>query len=241
LKRVIEFLRYLHHRGRLVPLLREAAVEEFLLQQARQAGLSVSTEELQCAADAARRRQGLASAEQTQAWLQRQRLSVVEFEDALERDLLIEKLKDHLSRERIAGHFAANSSGYTLARLRLIVVPSEDQARELLSQLREEDHDFSELARQHSQHPSCGQGGLIHARRRQLAPVLAEAVFAAKQGNIVGPLAMADGFVLALVESLTPAALDAQTTSLIRQELFDAWLADTLKGLPLTFPLLDAL
>ena len=41
--------------------------------------------------------------------------------------------------------------------------------------------------------------------------------------------------------AIVPARLDTKTTALIRQELFDAWLVDTLKGVPLTLPLLDLL
>src|SRR5262245_45131889 len=78
----------LHQRGRLVPLLRETVVEHLLLHQAERAGLAVSVVELQQAADAFRRRHGLASAEQTYAWLAGQRLTMDDLEGVLERDLL---------------------------------------------------------------------------------------------------------------------------------------------------------
>jgi len=226
----------------LQPLLRAAVMEQFLVSQAEQAGLSVSTEQLQRAADAFRRRQGLTSAEQFQAWLVGQGRSLLDFEDSLERDLRIDQLKDHLTRDRIAAHFAANQSGYASAALRLILVSRQDQARELLAQIREEGRDFAELAREQSLHSSRPQGGLLGlVRQRQLTPAMDEAVFAARQGDIVGPLAGPAGFHLFLVESIAPAELDASTKALIRQELFDAWLADTLRNVPLILPLLDVL
>lgn len=235
-----DWLRCLHQRAQLLPLLREGAVEQFLLHQARQVGLSVSVEELQAAVDAFRRRHGLTSAEQTHAWLSARRLSVNDFEDTLERDLLIEKLKNHLTRDRSAGHFEAHQADYARARLRLILVGREDLARELSHQIRDEGSDFAGLARAHSLHPSREAGGQVGTFfRRQMAPALAEAVFAARAGDVVGPLASAQGFQLVLVEELLPAQLNPELASLIRQELFDAWVREQLANHPLTFPLIE--
>ena len=236
-----QVLRGLHQRGRLLPLLREAAVAHLLQEQAASLGLSVTTAELQQATDDFRCRQGLMSAENTQIWLARQRLSVQDFEAALERDLLVEKLKDHLTRDRIAGHFAAHQDGYARARLRQIVVAREDLARELLSQLQER-RDFAQLARQHSQHPSGSEGGAVgEVFRRQFPAEIADAVFAARSDEVVGPLATPQGFLLLLVEEVRPAELNLQTTAAIRQELFEKWLNEQLKTVTITYPLLDNL
>lgn len=235
-----DWLGSLRQRGRLRPLLREAAIEQFLVSRAVQAGLTVSAEELQQAADAFRRQYGLLSAEQTHAWLGGEGLSVLDFEDVLERDLLIDRLKDHLTRGQIAAHFAANQAGYARAGLRLILVAREDEAREMLTQVNE-GGDFAELARAHSRHPSRAQGGLLGEVPRWQLPPAAEAVFGARQGDVVGPVAGPEGFSLFLVESLTPAELDGPTTALIRQQLFDAWLADALRSESLALPLLDLL
>jgi peptidylprolyl isomerase len=237
-----DWLVSLRRQGRLRPLLSAAVIEQLLVSRAEQAGLTVSTERLQQAADVFRRQQGLSSAARFQAWLAEQGRSLLDFEDSLERELRIDQLKDHLTRDRITAHFAANQSAYAGAALRLILTSREDQARELLTQVREEGRDFAELAREHSLHPSRSQGGLLGlVRRRQLPPAIAEAVFAARQGDFVGPLAAVEGFHLFLVESLAPAELNAPTRALIRQELFDAWLADTLRNVPLKVPLLDVL
>ena len=222
-------------------MLREVAVEELLFQQADASGLRISGDDLQQAADDFRRRIGLTSAQDTQAWLARQRLSVQDFEAALESDLLIEKLKDHLTRDRIAGHFADHRDSYARVRLRQIVVAREDLARELLSQL-QEGREFAQVARQHSQHPSGSEGGAVgEVFRRQLPAEIADAVFAARSGEVVGPLATPQGFLLLLVEEVRPAELDPQTTAAIRQELFEAWLNEQLSNITITYPLLDAL
>lgn len=229
----------LRKRGRLQALLWEAVTEVFLRSRAIEVGLFVSAENLQQAADELRRRHGLTSAEQCHAWLAGQARSLLDFEDALENDLLIEKLKDHLTGGLIVPYFAANQAGHAQARLRLILVSREDEALELLSQFRDEGQDFTELAGKHSLHPSRSLGGLLgQVRRRELQSATADAVFTAREGDVVGPFAGQEGFSLLLVEALSPAELDGPTTALIRQELFDGWLADTLRTAPTAWPVL---
>jgi hypothetical protein len=169
--------------------LHEAVLEQFLVGQATQAGLTVTTEELQRAADFVRRRQGLTSAEQTLAWLSRQQLSVVEFEDALERDLLIEKFKDHLFRDRIPAHFEQHRAQYDRLRLRQLTVPREDLARELLSQVSNEGRDLAALVEKHrADRPDGGSPSVTVLMRRQLLPAAAAAL-PSKVGEVGGPVA----------------------------------------------------
>jgi parvulin-like peptidyl-prolyl isomerase len=236
-----EFLRHLKRSGRLQSLLQEAVVEQFLVQQSTQAGLVVTPEELQRTADLVRRRQGLTSAEQVHAWLARQRLSVLDFEDTLERDLLMDKLKDHLIGDRIAAHFEQHRSQYDRLRLRQLTVAREDLARELLSQVRDDGRDFAALA----QKPQAGtaengSSSVMVLLRRQLLPAVATAL-PTTAGEVGGPVATAKGFALVQVEEVQPAQLDSDTMASIRQELFEAWLREQLEQRPIRYPLLDEL
>jgi parvulin-like peptidyl-prolyl isomerase len=223
--------RRLHQRGRLVPLLREAVVEQVVLEQAKQTNLSVSTSELQQAADLFRHRHGLASAEQTRQWLAREHLTVADFEAGLERDLLIARFKRHLTEPHVAGHFAAHKGRYAKVQLRQVVVGSEEVARELLAQLTDEGRDFAALAREHSlDAPSRLAGGSLGlVPRAALPPPAADAVFGAKAGELVGPFAGAQGVHLFLVEDLPEPALDDETAAAIREELFAAWLREKMR------------
>lgn len=233
-----DWLVTLRRRGRLQPLLSECVVEHFLIQQARQAGLDCSADELQAAADLFRRRHGLTTAAQTNAWLAQERRSILDFEAVLKHDLLIEKLKDHLTHDQIANHFAAHGFRYDRIVLRQIVVPREDMARELLTQLHE-GAAFKGLARQHSAHTVGAAAEIV--LRGQLSEEIAAPLFAAETGSIVGPIAMPGGFRLFLIEACQRAELDVETRALIRAELFNAWLQERLREHPPSFPLLDAL
>ena len=113
---------------------------------------------------------------------------------------------------------------------------------ELLTQIRADGRDFSELARRHLCHPSRFEGGLLGVvHRRQFPVAVADVLFGASAGDVVGPLATSQGFHLFLVEEHFPAELDEQTVAAIRQELFDSWLDKQLQGMALEFPLLEAL
>lgn len=237
-----QWLKCLHGRGALLPMLRHFAVEELLLAQASAAGLSVATEELQKAADRFRLRSGLSSAEETRAWLEREQLSVGNWEAALERDLLIAKLQDHVTEQGIPQRFAACQADYAKACLRQIVVDREDLARELFSQLREEGLDFGELVARHSIHPSRSGGGRLGVvLRKQLPAAVAEAVFATTEGGVAGPLATSEGFCLFLVEGVAPPELDGPTSEFIRGEIFAEWLDQRMSEQPISFPVLEAL
>jgi parvulin-like peptidyl-prolyl isomerase len=228
-----ECLASFKRRGRLAPLLREAALERLLKARAAEAGIAVTRAELQTAADSFRRQHGLDSAVATSAWLARNGFTTDDFEQNLECDVLADKLKDHLTRQRIPEHFAAHRDRYARARLRQIMVPSEGIARELLAQITNEGRDFAGLAREHSfDGPSRLAGGSIGTLARcQLAPAMAESVFAAHPGAVVGPLASQDGWRLFLVEELPAPELDGPTAAVIREELFNAWLSEQLRDL----------
>src|SRR5262245_18041681 len=77
----------MRQRGTLQPALREAMLEQVVLHSANQAGINVTTQELQQAADAFRQVNGLTSAEQTIKWLSEGQRTIQDFEAVLERDL----------------------------------------------------------------------------------------------------------------------------------------------------------
>ncbi|HKI34307.1 MAG TPA: peptidylprolyl isomerase [Gemmataceae bacterium] len=236
-----EFLTGLGQGRPLRELLLCSVAEKRVLAAARAAELTVGDEELQWAADHFRRPHGLHGAKQTRAWLAAEGLTLDDFEAALERDLLAGRFREHLTGPRIEEHFAAGADRNRRARLRQVVVGSEGAARELFAQLHDEGRDFAEVAREHSLHgPSRLAGGSLGVvPRGALPPALADPIFAARAGDVVGPLATEQGFVLFLVEDFLPAELDDETAAAIRAELFDAWLAEQLRGAQIDLGWLD--
>lgn len=238
---VMDVHRHLHRQGRLTSVLREAAIERFLFNAAKRLGMSATREELQTAADDFRSRHGLHSARDTNSCLERQKLSLDDFESRLEHDLVIGKLRVHVTRDRLTQHFEDHRESFAGVSLHQILVRQEDIARELLQQI-EEGAEFVELARQHSVHASRHQGGFLGWRMRRDFPApLADVVFATVPGKTCGPLHTTQGFCLFLIDAFRAPELDAATAAIIRKEIFDEWLADQLKSVVIAMPLLDAL
>lgn len=233
-----DFLQSLHLQRRLPALLLDALSEKIILTEAEKAGLTVSDDELQQAADDFRHRHGLGRAAAMHQWLAEQSLTPAHFQMALERELLTDKFITHVTKDGIERHFDSKRSEYDRLRLRLILVAREDLARELLAQIQEEGADFAELATEHSAHESRRDGGLFGTvARRELAQPVAKALADAQTGDVVGPVAMADGFQLFLVEALVPAELNATVRRQIRDELFDLWLDRYFQRNPVTLPI----
>jgi hypothetical protein len=213
-------LKRLHAQGRLRPLVREALAEQLVQEQARQAGLSATAEELQAAADAFRRAHALHTAAATNAWLDGQGLTADDFAARLEERLLAAKLKQHQTADQADEYFSARRAGFERLCVAQVLVGRDDLARELASQVRDEGRELEEVAREH---------GLPVDRRRlvlqDLNGPLAGPLASAGAGELVGPVATPNGFALVVVEERRPAELDAATRQRIQDELFDNWLA----------------
>lgn len=219
-----EFLGRLQVQARLAPLVREALTQQYLLDQARAAGLAVTVAELQQAANAYRRNAGLHSAAATHAWFTQHGLSVDDFEAGLEESLLVAKLRQQRGRSGVEVHFATHLAAYERLRLALLVAPRDDLARELASQVRDEGRELEAVAAEHDL-------PVIHREllRKELGGTQAAALAAAKAGELVGPLATPQGFTLMQILERHEPALDPPLRRTIEQELFQNWLAENTK------------
>ena len=227
-----QLLQGLHRQGRLAPIIHEALGAQLVTAEARKAGLSVTTEELQAAADGFRRRNGLVMAAATQDWLTARKLSVEEFEAGLELILLAGKLREHLTASRIEGHFATRRTEYDRLGFALLRASREDLARELASQIQEEGRDLATLAAEQGLRLSQ----LVKSRQELRAP-LRKALESAKVGQLVGPVATPDGFLLVLVEEIIPGELDTATRHQLQEELFGEWLSAQLQKATINLPI----
>jgi parvulin-like peptidyl-prolyl isomerase len=217
-------LQWLRTQGRLGPLVREALAAQLVREQARKADLSATGQELQAAADHWRRRHGLSSAADTQAWLAAQGLSVDDFEAGLEQDILAAKLRQHLTGAAVDGHFTAHQADFDRLRLALVLVPREDLARELATQVREEGRDLADVAREQGLHLER-----LETVRKGLDGSLGSALGPAEAGRLVGPVGTPQGFALIVIEECHPAKLDGATRQRIQDELWGGWLAARLR------------
>jgi parvulin-like peptidyl-prolyl isomerase len=226
-----ELLQVGRRSGKFKALIEDAVREKVVAQAARRAGLTVSTPELQQAADLFRRRAKLTKAGDTHRWLADHQMTVDDLEANLEQELLQQKLAAQGPPLRVVQFFAEHRTRYDRARLAHLVVAQESAAQELLSQIQEEELDFAALARQHSldheSRPRGGSLGVVH--RKSLSPAVESAVFNARKGQVVGPVKTDMGYHLIKVEEILLGQLDAGIADAIRQELFRSWLREQIQ------------
>jgi parvulin-like peptidyl-prolyl isomerase len=238
-----DFLAAMRRSRRLRPLLLDAFVEHYLVNRARRAGLTVGDQELQQAADNFRLKNGMASAEQTTQWFQREAITPEDFAAGLERDLLVEKLRRAIADPRVQEVFNANTARFARVRLKRILVGTEAEARQIIDDVANGRATFEDVAREKSldlvTKQTGGEAGMV--RRVDLAGQLGDAVFGAEVGKLVGPVQAGQGFLVFRVEEFLPAVLDEGIKNGLRKEIFDAWLRQELSRSPIQFPLLEAL
>src|SRR5215468_3338174 len=86
--------------------IKNAADALLIRQAALDAGIEVTDEDVQQAADNFRAKRDLCDEKRTQRWLARNHLSQHEWEESLEDEVLRLKLRDHLTTDKVEKYFA---------------------------------------------------------------------------------------------------------------------------------------
>lgn len=193
---------------------------------AADAGITISLEELQQAADEFRLINQLQEPDETWQWLQKHYLSLDEFEEVIHTNLVSSKLAQHLFGEQVEPFFYEHHLDYVGAILYEVVLQDEDLAMELFYALQEGEVSFQAVARQYIEDPQLRRNGGYRGivRRADLKPEVSAAVFAATPPQILKPIATAKGIYLLLVEEIIQPQLDDQLRTQILSDLFSVWL-----------------
>lgn len=152
-------------------------------------------------------------------------------EEARRKIIIARFLKDQIDdkvsvgNEEIQEHYQANRDDFMnpeILRLSHILVPSEEEAKKLLSRLREGE-DFASLARAKSIDPTAQQGGDIgHFPKGQLMPEFEKVCAALDVGDISGVTKTSLGYhIIMLTDRRPPQALPVeQVEDRIRDRLY---------------------
>jgi parvulin-like peptidyl-prolyl isomerase len=207
-------------------LIRQAIEHQIIRHTAEQAGLVITTDELQQTADELRVTHQLLSARDTLNWLEKHHLTIEDFEDLAYNQLLRQKVADHLCTPKIPAYFADHQLDYAQAVIYQVTIAESPLAMELFYSLQAQEQDF--LAIVHRYLPE-GSGHLQGdyrrvVRRRDLDPEISPLVFAATPPVVLRPIATRDGHQLIYVAHHQPARLDTDLEARIRQDLFQTWL-----------------
>lgn len=214
--------------GKIPEIIEEIVTRKVVENAAFEAGIKVETEELQKAADQLRLRNQLQSADDTWAWLEKQGLSLDDFEKVNYSNLISNKLFRHLFAHKVEPYFFQHQLDYARVVLYEVILNDEDLAIELFYAIQEGEESFYDVAHKYTQDTELrrkgGYRGIVY--RQDLKPEISAAVFAAKPPQLLKPIVSSKGVHLILVEEIIQLELDDALYQKIASNLFSEWLKE---------------
>ncbi len=209
-----------------IPCLIEGIVSRIIITLAAQeAGIKVEAQELQKAADNTRLFNQLHSADDTWVWLQKNSLSLNDFEEIVYTNILSRKLAEYLFADRVEPYFLSHQLDYAGAVMYEVVLDDQDLAIELFYAIAEGKMSFYQVARQYIQDTDLyrigGYRGIVG--RQQMKPEISVAVFAANPPQVLKPMVTSQGVHLIFVEEIIQPQLDEKLRYEILADLFGGW------------------
>jgi parvulin-like peptidyl-prolyl isomerase len=223
-----DILAYLRRSHKIAEIAASTEYEALILALCEQRGIRVSEEELQAAGNEFRLKHKLLGASETLAWLQEQRITVEDWTQGIRVALLIKNLKEHLFGASVDGHYLSNRKDYRRIALSQIVVRDLTDALKIVSRLQEDKAAFCALAIEYSKgQQSKEKGGFagIHFLSKVM-PEVAQAIYDAKEGDVIGPLETKLGYHIIKIEKWFPVELNESVREEILESLFKAWLRE---------------
>jgi parvulin-like peptidyl-prolyl isomerase len=222
-------------------LLEAIASRKIITETAEKEGIAIEIAELQQSADSLRLVNNLVKAEDTWEWLRKHYLSLDNFEEIANLNLLSAKLAHHLFAEKIEPFFYAHQIDYSAAVTYEAVLDDEDVALELFYALKEGEISFQEIARQYIQNPEIRRAGGYQGirKRSDFRPEIASAVFAANPPEILKPVITPKGVHIIVVEEIIAPELNEQMRIAILGDLFTNWLKEQINQLEIVATLAD--
>jgi parvulin-like peptidyl-prolyl isomerase len=212
--------------SKIPEIIEQIIVCKIINDAAKDAGITVETEELQQAADKIRLANKLESVEDTWQWLKKYGLSLDDFEQMISDSLLYTKVAQHLFSDRVEPYFFENQLDYGGVIISEILLDDEDLALELFYAIKEGEMSFYDAARQYIQDTELRRKGGYKGTvsRQDLKPEVSAAVFAAKPPQVLKPIITARGVHLIFVEEVISPQLDPNLRYQILLTLFSDWL-----------------
>ncbi|MEO1375386.1 MAG: peptidylprolyl isomerase [Cyanobacteria bacterium J06635_10] len=223
--------------GRITEIIDEILQRKMILESAQEAGIELRDEALQKTADAMRLMNGLESVEDTWAWLEKNYISIDDFEQIAYNGLISANLAKHLFADKVEPYFYENQLDYAGVVMYEVIFDDEDLAMELFYTIKEGEMSFYDVAHKYIQDKElsrkCGYQGILN--RKNLKAEISAAVFAAKPPQLLKPIVTSKGIHLILVEEIIKPELNESLHNKILTDLFNNWLkkqAEELKTRP---------
>jgi len=209
-------------------IVEQIVTRKVVMDAAAEAGIQVEAEELQQAADNIRLISKLKTADETWEWLNKNCLSLDDFEEMVYTNVISGKLAQHLFVDKIEPWFVEHQLNYAGAVIYEVVLDDEDLAMELFYTLQEGEMSFFEIAQQYIQDTELrrrgGYRGVV--RRGEMKAEISAVVFAAKPPQVLKPIVGAKGVYLIWVEEVIQPQLNEKLRYQIISDLFGGWVKE---------------
>jgi parvulin-like peptidyl-prolyl isomerase len=185
--------------------------------------------------------QNLTDSRQFQQWLAANGLTYETFRDQVGYGFKYRTLKEKVTDARMQEYFIERKIYLDRVVLSRIIVDNQELAEELKTQIVEGTATFEQLAREYSLTDDRIVNGMVGPVSRGSMPDdLRAAVDQTSIGDVVGPMGMEGRWGLFRVEKVLNASLeDEQIQTVLRDELFEQWLAQKIESLPIKLDIHD--
>ena len=207
-------------------IVEQIVTRKVIISAVEEAGIEVTTAELQQAADQIRVISQLKDAQSTWQWLEKHGLSLDDFEEIVYYTVISGKLSAHLFKDKVEPYFYEHQLDYAGAVIYEIVLDDEDEAIELFYEIQEGEISFFEAAQQYIQDIELRRKGGYRGKldRTEMLPEVSAAVFSATSPQILKPIISSKGVHLILLEEIISPELNNQLRNKIMLDLFSEWL-----------------
>lgn len=224
-----DFILHLKLNHQFSPLLESMIKDKVTIHAAKKRKLEATVEEMQKTADDFRLTLGLHRAQDTFAWLELLGVSVDQFENFINEQLLkSQMIKVVTPKAAVEEYFKLNSPKFDTVDIYRIVTDSEDKAKEVVALLEESPDSADEIVEEFSsEDQSQGECKKMNAvGRDQLEDEISAKVFSANVGDVLGPFQMKGQalYEVILVVDNHPAELSEAVRDQIVKTIYNDWL-----------------
>lgn len=223
----VEIVGFLGQKLRLKDVCREIYCHKVVDRVAQERGLEITPDEIQAELDRLRQERHLEELSDVIRWLSDQMITLSDWEFEIRYQLLAQKLAEDLFADEVEKTFSEYQIDFEQILLYRITVPYAALCQELFYRIEEDEISFYEAAHLYNNELSlrlqCGYEGRKY--RQDLNPEIAEVVFNAFEGQVLGPFQSSpETYDLLLVEQFFPAELTTELYDKIIRKKFGEWL-----------------
>jgi len=227
-----KLIKYLKLSGKIGMFITDMIVNKIVRGYFEKEKIEIPIEKLQQSCDKYRASLNLYKASETLEWLKSLGLTVEDFEEYIETDLMLDQIMSELkAADNINAYFEENKYDFGIAEISYIVLSEKGQASLVLTEI-DDGEDFAELAKIHSIDKKTGlNGGYVgFIVKNKIDEDLAEKIWSCEPEEVIGPIETENGFELIKVHSLKQAKeLTEQIENDILNILFKKWLETKIK------------